>query len=41
MALWMLWMEAVRALRPACSRMRTFLWMVLAFMSLCCREVPG
>ena len=33
----MLWMEAVRALRPACSRTRTFLWMVLALISLCCR----
>ena len=37
MTLWMLWMEAVRALRPACSRTRTFLWMVLALISLCCR----
>jgi hypothetical protein len=37
MTLWIRWMETVRALRPACSRTRTFLWMVLALMSLCCR----
>jgi hypothetical protein len=37
MTLWMVWMEAVRALRPACSRTRTFLWMVLTLISLCCR----
>jgi DDE superfamily endonuclease len=37
MTLWIGWMEAVRALRPACSRTRTFLWMVLALISLCCR----
>ena len=30
-------MEAVRALHTACSRTRTFLWMVLALMSPCCR----
>lgn len=37
MTLWIVWMEAVRALRPACSRTRTFLWMLLALMSFCCR----
>jgi hypothetical protein len=37
MTLWIVWMDAIRALRPACSRTRTFLWMVLALMGLCCR----
>ena len=37
MTLWIVWMEAVRALRPACSRTRTFLWMLLALVSFCCR----
>src|SRR6266851_2010394 len=31
-------MNAVRSLRPACSRARTFLWMVLTLMGLCCRS---
>ena len=37
MTLWIVWMQAVRSLRPACRRSRTFLWMVLALMGLCCR----
>jgi len=38
MILWFAWMQAVRSLRPACRRSRTFLWMVLALMGLCCRS---
>jgi hypothetical protein len=30
-------MQAVRSLRPACQRSRTFLWMVLTLIGLCCR----
>ena len=37
MTLWVPWMNAVRSLRPACQRSRTFLWMVLTLMGLCCR----
>jgi hypothetical protein len=37
MALWIPWMNAVRSLRPACKRSRTFLWMVLTLIGLCCR----
>ena len=37
MPLWISWLHAVRLLRPACSRSRTFLWMVLVLMGLCCR----
>ena len=37
MTLWIPWMNAVRSLRPACRRARTFLWMVLTLMGLCCR----
>src|ERR1700726_4148050 len=37
MILWFAWMQAVLSLRPACLRSRTFLWMVLALMGLCCR----
>ena len=37
MTLWVPWMNAVRSLRPACHRSRTFLWMVLILMGLCCR----
>ena len=37
MTLWVPWMNAVRSLRPACHRSRTFLWMVLTLMGLCCR----
>jgi len=37
MTLWIAWIEAVRSLRPACQRSRTFLWMLLALIGLCCR----
>lgn len=37
MLLWNHWLAAVRALRPACTRARTFLWMLLALAGLCCR----
>ena len=37
MSLWISWMQAVHLLRPACSRSRTFLWMTLILMGLCCR----
>jgi hypothetical protein len=37
MSLWIAWMHAVQSLRPACRRSRTFLWMVLTLMGLCCR----
>lgn len=37
MTLWIAWMEAVRSLRPACQRSRTFLWMLLTLIGLCCR----
>jgi hypothetical protein len=36
--LWLPWFEAVRCLRPACARLRTFLWMVLTFIGLSCRN---
>ena len=37
MMLWTQWLQAVYALRPACRRARTFVWMVLVLMGLCCR----
>jgi hypothetical protein len=37
MTLWIAWMQVVRFLRPVCGRSRTFLWMVLSLMRLCCR----
>src|SRR6266849_3326238 len=37
MTLWNQWLQAVMVLRPACSRLRTFLWMLLVLMGLCCR----
>ena len=37
MTLWNKWLQAALVLRPACSRARTFLWMLLALMGLCCR----
>jgi hypothetical protein len=30
-------MNAVRSLRPACQRSRTFLWLLLTLIGLCCR----
>src|ERR1035437_2976630 len=38
MVLWFASMQAVRSLRPACRRSRTFRWMVLALAGLCCRS---
>ena len=37
MPLWIAWFDAVRALRPACKRFHTFLWMILVLVGLCCR----
>jgi hypothetical protein len=37
MPLWIAWIDVVRALRPACHRLRTFVWMTLTLMGLCCR----
>ena len=37
MALWSAWYRAVRAFRPACRRHRTFLWLVLVLVGMCCR----
>ncbi len=36
--LWNQWLQAVLALRPACRRSFTFVWMILALMGLCCRS---
>jgi hypothetical protein len=38
MKLWTQWLQAVRALRPACTRSLTFVWMTLVLMGLCCRS---
>ncbi|MGO4159207.1 transposase [Cupriavidus sp. YAF13] len=38
MTLWSHWLAAVAELRPACSRARTFLWMLLTLVGLCCRS---
>ena len=38
MLLWNHWLQAVLALRPACARARTFLWMLLVIAGLCCRS---
>jgi hypothetical protein len=37
MALWIKWMKIVAQLRPACSRMRGFLWLVAALAGFCVR----
>ena len=37
MTLWIAWIDAVRSLRPASQRSRTFLWMLLTLIGLCCR----
>ena len=37
MTLWIEWLQTVRSLRPACSRSRTFFWMVFVLMGLCSR----
>jgi len=36
MKLWIQWLRAVGALRPACRRARTFAWMALVLVGLCC-----
>lgn len=38
MTLWNEWLQAAMALRPACRHMRTFVWMLLVLMGLCCRS---
>ena len=37
MPLWIAWFDALRALRPACRRLSTFLWMTLVLIGLSCR----
>lgn len=37
MSLWIAWFQAVACLRPACSRWRTYCWMVLVLMGLSVR----
>ncbi len=37
MPLWIAWFDALRAIRPACRRLSTFLWMTLALIGLSCR----
>jgi len=37
MDLWLRWMSVVRELRPACSRVRTFLWLSLCLAGMCIR----
>ena len=37
MNLWLKWMMVVGELRPACSRMRTFLWLSLCLAGMCIR----
>ena len=37
MLLWIQWLQAVRCLRPACTRSLTFLWMTLVLIGFCCR----
>jgi hypothetical protein len=36
--LWIYWLQAVLTLRPACTRTRTFLWLLLTLAGLCCRS---
>lgn len=37
MNLWFHWFSLVRLLRPACSRLRTFLWLTLCLAGMCIR----
>jgi len=37
MTLWNEWLQAVLVLRPACRCVRTFVWMLLTLIGLCCR----
>ena len=42
MVLWWEWLQCVQALRPACGRRSTFLWMIVALAGLSMRsEVAG
>jgi hypothetical protein len=41
MSLWLEWFRCVQALRPACARARTFMWMCLALFGLCIRSDLG
>ena len=41
MSLWNHWLKAVQELRPACTRSRTFLWMLLTLAGLCSRFVKA
>ncbi len=38
MLLWIHWLDAVRLLRPACKRYRTFLWTIVVLMALSVRQ---
>ena len=38
MALWLEWFRCVRELRSACTRKRTFLWMVLVLVGFSIRN---
>jgi hypothetical protein len=38
MLLWIHWLDAVRLLRPACKRSRTFLWTIVVLMALSVRQ---
>jgi hypothetical protein len=35
--LWNHWLQATLELRPACTRARTFFWMILVLAGMCCR----
>jgi hypothetical protein len=37
MVLWLRWLAVVEQLRPACSRMRTFLWLSVCLAGMCIR----
>lgn len=38
MQIWVHWWNVVRELRPACSRNRTFLWLVISLAGICIRS---
>lgn len=38
MQIWLHWWELVRELRPACSRTRSFLWLVISLAGFCIRS---
>jgi len=37
MELWILWYQTVAALRPACARTRTFLWLLVVLAAMTVR----